>query len=201
MMRADARGFAQARLAAVFHKGVADAHTANALSVEQLVVAKVFQHGGTEAAGKAALLHNDNAPETAGNVGNLGFGQGLEPDGIKNQRRNAALFGEFGGSTQGGMHPAAHGDDGDLGTILKDFTRAHGQQTRSAGQRNAIARAARKFQEAALGDPNLRTWTREDEAFARAHLMDEHLRAQKVSFGIFPKKDPSAAMDFRDVLD
>lgn len=65
----------------------------------------------------------------------------------------------------------------------------------------AIARAARKFQEAALGDPNLRTWTREDEAFARAHLMDEHLRAQKVSFGIFPKKDPSAAMDFRDVLD
>lgn len=63
----------------------------------------------------------------------------------------------------------------------------------------AIARAARKFQETMLGDPNLRTWTREDEAFARAHLMDEHLRAQKIFFGVFPKADPAAAMDFRDI--
>lgn len=64
----------------------------------------------------------------------------------------------------------------------------------------AIARAARKFQETMLGDPNLRTWTREDEAAARGRVMDEELRVRKSWFGIFPKPDPAAGMDYRDVL-
>lgn len=64
----------------------------------------------------------------------------------------------------------------------------------------AIARAARKFQETMLGDPNLRTWTREDEAAARGRVMDEELRVRKSWFGIFPKGDPAVGMDFRDVL-
>ncbi|NMF18600.1 hypothetical protein [Cloacibacillus porcorum] len=62
-----------------------------------------------------------------------------------------------------------------------------------------IARAARKFQEEMLGDPNLRTWTREDEAAARGRLMDEELRARKSHFGALPKRDPAVLMDFRDI--
>lgn len=61
-----------------------------------------------------------------------------------------------------------------------------------------IARAARQYQETMLGDPHLRTWTREDEAQARGKLMDEHLTVSKIHFGALPKLDPSVALDFRD---
>lgn len=62
-----------------------------------------------------------------------------------------------------------------------------------------VARAARQFQEEMLGDPSLRTWTREDEANARAKLIDEDLCQRKLSFGALPKLDPAVAMDFRDL--
>lgn len=62
----------------------------------------------------------------------------------------------------------------------------------------AVTRAARKFQETMLGDPNLRTWTSGDEAMARAKLLDEELRARKSYFGLFAKDDPSVIMDLRD---
>lgn len=61
------------------------------------------------------------------------------------------------------------------------------------------ARATRQFQEEMLGDPSLRTWTRDDEANARAKLIDEDLAQRKLSFGAFPKLDPAVKMDFRDI--
>ena len=62
-----------------------------------------------------------------------------------------------------------------------------------------IAKAARKYQEELLGDPSLRTWTKEDEATARGRLIDEDLRIRKLSFGALPKQDPTILMDFRNI--
>ena len=62
-----------------------------------------------------------------------------------------------------------------------------------------IAKAARKYQEELLGDPSLRTWTKEDEATARGRLIDEDLRIRKLSFGALPKPDPTILMDFRNI--
>lgn len=62
-----------------------------------------------------------------------------------------------------------------------------------------IAKAARKYQEELLGDPSLRTWTKEDEAAARGRLIDEDLRIRKLSFGALPKQDPTILMDFRNI--
>ena len=62
-----------------------------------------------------------------------------------------------------------------------------------------VAIAARQFQEQMLGDPHLQTWTRADEASARAKLLDEDLCQRKLSFGALPKLDPSVKMDFRDL--
>lgn len=63
-----------------------------------------------------------------------------------------------------------------------------------------IAKAARKYQEEMLGDPSMRTWTKEDESLARGRLLDEDLRVRKPHFGALPKHDPSVLMDFRDSL-
>ena len=62
-----------------------------------------------------------------------------------------------------------------------------------------IAKAARKYQEELLGDPSLRTWTKEDEATARGRLLDEELRVTKPSFGALPKQDPTVLMDLRNI--
>ena len=62
-----------------------------------------------------------------------------------------------------------------------------------------IAKAARKYQEELLGDPSLRTWTKEDEATARGRLIDEDLRIRKLSFGALPKQDPTILLDFRNI--
>ena len=62
-----------------------------------------------------------------------------------------------------------------------------------------IAKAARKYQEELLGDPSLRTWTKEDEGTARGRLIDEDLRIRKLSFGALPKQDPTILMDFRNI--
>lgn len=61
-----------------------------------------------------------------------------------------------------------------------------------------IARAARQYQETMLGDPHLRTWTREDEATARGKLLDEHLTITKPAFGLIPKLDPNIGLDMRE---
>lgn len=63
-----------------------------------------------------------------------------------------------------------------------------------------IARAARKYQEEMLGDPSLRTWTKDDELQARGRLLDEHLRATKAHFGVLPRLDPNVAIDGRNDL-
>ena len=62
-----------------------------------------------------------------------------------------------------------------------------------------IAKAARKYQEELLGDPSLRTWTKEAEDTARGRLIDEDLRIRKLSFGALPKQDPTILMDFRNI--
>lgn len=62
-----------------------------------------------------------------------------------------------------------------------------------------VTKAARRYQEEMLGDPSLRTWTREDEERARGHLVSEDLSQRKVAFGGLPKLDPSIKMDFRDL--
>ena len=62
-----------------------------------------------------------------------------------------------------------------------------------------IAKAARKYQEEMLGDPSLRTWTKEDEATARGRLLDEQLRVKKPHFGQLPRLDPNVGIDFRDI--
>lgn len=62
-----------------------------------------------------------------------------------------------------------------------------------------VTKAARRFQETMLGDPSLRTWTREDEERARGHLVSEDLSQRKVAFGGIPKLDPTIKMDFRDL--
>lgn len=62
-----------------------------------------------------------------------------------------------------------------------------------------IAKAARKYQEEMLGDPSLRTWTKEDEATARGRLLDEQLRVKKPHFGQLPRLDPNVSIDFRDI--
>ena len=61
-----------------------------------------------------------------------------------------------------------------------------------------IARAARRYQEEMLGDPSLRTWTKQDEDTARGNLLDEDLRMRKVSLGVLPKRDPIYRMGFRN---
>lgn len=61
-----------------------------------------------------------------------------------------------------------------------------------------IARAARRYQEEMLGDPSLRTWTKQDEDIARGNLLDEDLRMRKVSLGVLPKHDPVYRMGFRN---
>lgn len=61
-----------------------------------------------------------------------------------------------------------------------------------------IARAARRYQEEMLGDPSLRTWTKQDEDTARGKLLDEDLRMRKVSLGVLPKRDPIYKMGFRN---
>lgn len=61
-----------------------------------------------------------------------------------------------------------------------------------------IARAARRYQEEMLGDPSLRTWTKQDEDTARGKLLDEDLRMRKVSLGVLPKRDPIYRMGFRN---
>ena len=61
-----------------------------------------------------------------------------------------------------------------------------------------IARAARRYQEEMLGDPSLRTWTKQDEDTARGKLLDEDLRMRKVSLGVLPKRDPVYRMGFRN---
>lgn len=63
-----------------------------------------------------------------------------------------------------------------------------------------VARAARKYQEEMLGDPSLRTWTKDDELQARGRLLDEHLRVTKPHFGALPRLDPNIAIDMRDML-
>lgn len=63
-----------------------------------------------------------------------------------------------------------------------------------------VARAARKYQEEMLGDPSLRTWTKDDELQARGRLLDEHLRATKPHFGALPRLDPNIAIDMRNDL-
>ena len=62
-----------------------------------------------------------------------------------------------------------------------------------------IAKAARKYQEEMLGDPSLRTWTKEDEVTARGRLLDEQLRVKKPHFGQLPRLDPNVGIDFRDI--
>lgn len=61
-----------------------------------------------------------------------------------------------------------------------------------------IARAARRYQEEMLGDPSLRTWTKQDEDIARSKLLDEDLRMRKVSLGVLPKRDPIYKMGYRN---
>lgn len=61
-----------------------------------------------------------------------------------------------------------------------------------------IARAARRYQEDMLGDPSLRTWTKQDEDIARGKLLDEDLRMRKVSLGVLPKRDPIYKMGYRN---
>ena len=61
-----------------------------------------------------------------------------------------------------------------------------------------IAQAARRYQEEMLGDPSLRTWTKQDEDTARGKLLDEDLRMRKVSLGVLPKRDPIYRMGFRN---
>lgn len=61
-----------------------------------------------------------------------------------------------------------------------------------------IAQAARRYQEEMLGDPSLRTWTKQDEDIARGNLLDEDLRMRKVSLGVLPKHDPVYRMGFRN---
>lgn len=79
-------------------------------------------------------------------------------------------------------------------TLCLDFT----DLTETAAQ-YVIARAARKYQEEMLGDPSLRTWTKEDEAQARGRLIDEDLRVRKPHFGILPRLDPNVGIDMRNI--
>ena len=62
-----------------------------------------------------------------------------------------------------------------------------------------LIKAARIFQETQLGDPNLRSWTLEDEMRARGNLVSEDLAQRKLAFGALPRLDPNVALDFRDM--
>ena len=66
-----AHQLAQLGLGTVFHEGIADTQTADALAAQQAVIGPALQHGRGKTACQAAFFHKDDTVERAGDLGQL----------------------------------------------------------------------------------------------------------------------------------
>ena len=66
-----AHQLAQLGLGTVFHEGIADTQTADALAAQQTVIGPAFQHGRGKTACQAAFFHKNDTVERAGDLGQL----------------------------------------------------------------------------------------------------------------------------------
>ena len=69
----------------MLHKTVRQAQTPDTLAAQQSVIIEEFQNRRGKASGQRAFFHNQQAVKTPGQIRQLLFRQGLEPDRVFSQ--------------------------------------------------------------------------------------------------------------------